>query len=357
MSTTQGNKKMSNLINTGIWVVLGFFIIMIQPLTWGIKIPVVFLIKQVIHFILMIVLYYCNAKYVVPKTLFRNKTGLFVIWIVAVLATVLAVSELLNDSLHVMDAMAKAFGHIMQDRLRRPRGLDWFVTMSTMLTLGISTTVAAFTRWQSDALLRQELEKENVKSELSFLKAQINPHFFFNTLNNIYSLSYIDVPASQDALLKLSRMMRYLLYETQNDTTLLSKEISFVRDYIELMKLRMQESTEIIYHEPVHYQDIEIAPMILLPYIENAFKHGIGAGNNNWIEIDIQFENGMMHLKVRNKIFKNKNGDQNFQEHSGIGLQNTLRRLNLLYPDKFKLAINENESENTYTIDLNLNLK
>ena len=276
MSTNQGNKKMSNLINTGIWVVLGFFIIMIQPLTWGVKIPMVFIIKQTIHFVLMIVLYYFNAKYIVPKTLLRNKTGLFVFWIVSALAVALVVSELLNETLHVFDAMAKVFGHDIKDKARRPKGLDWFVTMSTMLTLGISTTVAAFTRWQSDALLRQELEKENIKSELSFLKAQINPHFFFNTLNNIYSLSFIDVPASQDALLKLSRMMRYLLYETQNDTTLLSKEISFVRDYIELMKLRMQESTEIIFNEPTQYHDIEIAPMILLPYIENAFKHGIG---------------------------------------------------------------------------------
>jgi sensor histidine kinase YesM len=357
MSEAQGTKKMSNLINTGIWVVLGFFILMMQPLTWGIKIPMVFMIKQFIIFLCLIALYFINAKYVVPKTLLRNKSGLFVIWILAVLGVLLVISELLSDYLHVFEAMVKAFSNAGPNRPRRGKGIDWFGAMSTMLALGISTTVAAFTRWQSDALLRQELEKENVKSELSFLKAQINPHFFFNTLNNIYSLSYIDVPASQDALLKLSRMMRYLLYETQNDTTLLSKEISFVRDYIELMKLRMQESTEIIFKEPARQHDVEISPMILLPYIENAFKHGISASSNNWILIEITFENDNVHMKVQNKIFRNKNTDHNFQERSGIGLQNTARRLNLLYPDKFKLDIDENETDNTYTVNLNLDLK
>lgn len=352
-----GNKKMNVMINAGIWLLLGVFIILVQPMTWGVKVPAVFIIKQTIHFLMLISIYYFNAHYVVPRTLLKNRVGLFVVWLISILALILMLNDFIESYLHVFEAMVKALGKVHEGAPHKPRNIDWFIAMSTLLTLGISTTVASFTRWQRDALLRQELEKEKVKSELSFLKAQINPHFFFNTLNNIYSLSFIDVPGSQDALLKLSRMMRYLLYETQNDTTLLSKEVSFVRDYIQLMKLRMQESTQIIFHEPENYTDVAIAPMILLPYIENAFKHGISATGDNWISIDILFDNNTLHLMVRNKIYRNNNSEKNFQESSGIGLQNTSRRLALLYPGKFNLDIKEEEPDSIYSVQLKLELK
>src|SRR5690606_41040104 len=113
--------------------------------------------------------------------------------------------------------------------------------------------------------------KAKIGSELSFLKAQINPHFFFNTLNNIYALTYVDVETSRSALHKLSRMMRYLLYDTQAGITPLSQELSFVKDYIELMKLRLNETTKVVFKEPDLKENIQIPPMLFLPYIENAF--------------------------------------------------------------------------------------
>jgi two-component system LytT family sensor kinase len=346
--------KYNVLISTGMWVLIGFILLVFQPLSWGVRIPEVFVYKQLAHLVLMICCYYFNAKIVVPRTLFRDRIWLFIVWIVAATALALTANELISKELHVFEAMAKAIGH---NPPKRPRySIDFFITMTSLLTLGVSTSVAAFSRWQRDALLRQELEKEKVKSELSFLKAQINPHFFFNTLNNIYSLSFIDVPASQDALLKLSRMMRYLLYETQNDTTMLSKELSFVRDYIELMKLRMQEKTKLIYREPAHYEDVQVAPMLLLPYIENAFKHGISAVGDNELLIDISFAGRELTLLVENKIHRKNNIDQHFQESSGIGLQNTLRRLELLYPEKYALDIIEDKETEQYRVHLKLNL-
>lgn len=353
MGIPASTRKFNVLISTGIWVLLGLILLVFQPMSWGIKIPAVFIIKQTIHFVLMICFYYINAKLIVPETLFRNRIWFFVLWIVAATGLALLVSEQLNSHLKVFEAIAKSMGHNMP---RRPGGIDFFITMTSLLTLGVSTSVASFSRWQRDALLRQELEKEKVKSELSFLKAQINPHFFFNTLNNIYSLSFIDVPASQEALLKLSRMMRYLLYETQNDTTMLSKELSFVRDYIELMKLRMQESTKLVYREPEISEDLQVAPMLLLPYIENAFKHGISALGRNELLIDIRVVKRELEMVVENNIHANANTEHTFQERSGIGMQNTLRRLQLLYPGKYKLEIKNGDGRETYSVHLKLDL-
>jgi two-component system LytT family sensor kinase len=353
MSTPFSAKKISTLIGAGIWIILGVLILWVQPMAWGIKIPPAFFGKQLVHFVLLICLYYFNARIVVPRILFGNKSWIFILWIVAATAAALLLSELMNSVLHIHEAIAKASGHAFP---KRPRGIDMFALMSTLLSLGVSTAVAAFDRWQQDALLRQELEKEKVKSELSFLKAQINPHFFFNTLNNIYSLSFIDVPASQDALHKLSRMMRYLLYETQYDTTLLSKEISFIKDYIQLMKLRLQEDTKISFTEPGTHTDMQIAPMVLLPYIENAFKHGISANGENEINVNITFSNNQLSMFVSNRVHRKNHIEQQLQEYSGIGLQNTLRRLDLIYPGKHELKINDEGAGGIYSVQLKIEL-
>lgn len=353
MATLALTKRFNALISTGIWIVLGLLLLIFQPLSWGVKIPEVFLIKQAIQFVLMVVSYYINARIIVPRTLFRNRPWPFVLWILAVTCLALFISEQVSTHLHISEAMAQAMGRALP---KKPRGLDMFIAMSTLLALGVSTSVASFGRWQRDALLREELEKEKVTSELSFLKAQINPHFFFNTLNNIYALSFMDVPASQDALLKLSRMMRYLLYETRNDMTMLSKEMSFIGDYIQLMKLRMQETTKLIYREPAAYQDVQIAPMLLLPYIENAFKHGVSAMGDNAMLIDIQYADKQLLMTVENRIHRKNTIDQALQESSGIGLQNTRRRLELLYPGKHELHISDGVEQDKYQVTLKLDL-
>jgi LytS/YehU family sensor histidine kinase len=143
------------------------------------------------------------------------------------------------------------------------------------MALGIGTSITAVQKSQKDTLLRQEeallrksLEQQKTDSELSFLKAQINPHFFFNTLNNIYALTMINVESSRQVLLKLSRMMRYVLYETQKDGVLLSQEIAFVQDYIELMQLRLTDKVEVIFKRPTPLKEVTIAPMLRLPFVE-----------------------------------------------------------------------------------------
>lgn len=230
--------------------------------------------------------------------------------------------------------------------------LDYFALLTALLVIGASTSVAAVQNFQKDKQYQQDLEQEKINSELSFLKAQINPHFFFNTLNNIYALTVIDVQAAQEALHKLSRLMRYVLYETQNETVLLSQEIAFAQDYIQLMQLRLTDKVTVKLSPPVPMHDVAIAPMLILPFIENAFKHGISAVEKSQIEIVIRQEVNKIYIDVRNTLFTDKRTV--LDESNGIGLNNTQRRLDLLYPGKYVLEVNENKQAGEFEVHLEL---
>jgi len=222
----------------------------------------------------------------------------------------------------------------------------------TLLVFGISTTIRLVRKWQEDEEVRKDLEKQKISSELSFLKAQINPHFFFNTLNNIYALTSTNVGTAREAIHKLSRMMRYVLYETQKEKTLLSQELAFLEDYIELMKLRLTEKAIVKIEKPASFQDELIAPMILLPFIENAFKHGISSKVESTIFISIKQENNQLLLEVKNRKFKNSG--LKLDGSSGIGLTNTKRRLDLLYPNKHKLKVTDSDDEFGIKLEIEL---
>ena len=135
--------------------------------------------------------------------------------------------------------------------------------------------------------MQKETEKEKLNSELAFLKNQISPHFFFNTLNNIYSLISINAEDSQKAVLKLSKLMRYLLYESEQGNTKLSNEIDFMNNYIDLMKLRMNDKVDLTVSFPKKYEDKNIPPLLFIPFIENAFKHGISYREKSFIDINM----------------------------------------------------------------------
>jgi sensor histidine kinase YesM len=149
-------------------------------------------------------------------------------------------------------------------------------------------------------------------------------------------------------------MMRYVLYDTQQNHTMLSQEIAFIKDYISLMQLRLTEVVTISFEGPVALKDMPVAPMIFLPFIENAFKHGVSATQASYIRINIDQNDNMLELTVRNSIIKDQS--VSLDVHSGIGLNNTRRRLDLLYPDKYTLLINESNNENEYSVHLTLNL-
>jgi len=212
---------------------------------------------------------------------------------------------------------------------------DMLMLFTLLLVFGLSTSITAIRNRQEEIIKNQELKEQQISSELSFLKAQIHPHFFFNTLNNIYSLSYSDVEASREALHKLSWMMRYILYETQNDMTTLGKEIRFITDYIELMRIRLNKHTSVELHLPERLEDHAISPMMFLPFIENAFKHGISGSGKGYVKVVLQQQHKKVIFMVENTVTERPKEEI---DDGGIGLNNTQRRLSLLYNKRFVLS-------------------
>jgi len=190
---------------------------------------------------------------------------------------------------------------------------------------------------------QKELEKEKLNSELAFLKNQISPHFFFNTLNNIYSLISINAEDSRNAVLKLSRMMRYLLYESEAGESLLNSEIEFMNNYIDLMRLRMSDKVKLDVNFPVKTENITVPPLLFISIIENAFKHGISYREKSFIELSMDVTKDFITFRCVNSLVKP--GEEVSSEYTGIGLENLSKRLNLLFPDKHELKIERTESD------------
>ncbi|MEO3406662.1 histidine kinase [Mucilaginibacter sp. CAU 1740] len=356
MSLKSKSNTITVLIHILIWVVFGLLLFFYQPLTWNVDFPYQFWIKQTITFFLLVAGYYFNNKVLVPRFLLHDRTGVYLVAVVAVIIVFLLLNQWADDVLHMHEHMEAIFHK--KHTTPKPKGRggwDIFGTIIIALVLGIGTSITAIQKWQGDIKLRADLEQEKISSELSFLKAQINPHFFFNTLNNIYSLTYINAETSRKALHQLSRMMRYVLYDTQHGTALLSQEVAFIKDYISLMELRLTEKVTVTFNAPAQLSDVAIAPMLLLPFVENAFKHGISAVLPSTILINIDQHADQLELHVQNGIYKDDNAAT--EENKGIGLTNTIRRLDLLYPGKYKLDINEDAATNTYTVHLTLNLQ
>ncbi|MFT3827037.1 MAG: histidine kinase [Chitinophagaceae bacterium] len=338
----------SILVHVLLWALLGFVLLTYTPLTWDVVLPKEFWIKQMFHYALLIGLFYLNAYIITPRLLLQHKTITFIAVILAIVIAAMFLNLQVNRWTDLPRLMDELFGITR----RRKGDFDIFMLLTLLLVMGISTTVTAIQSWQNDLQKHQQLQQQQVSSELSFLKAQIHPHFFFNTLNNIYSLTFIDIDTSRQALHKLSWMMRYLLYETQNDTTLLSNEIRFVKDYIELMKLRVNKNITVELDTPELLNDHTIAPMLLLPFVENAFKHGISATEKGAIIIRIQQQDKKLILDATNNVFEITNEKI---DDGGIGLTNTRRRLNLLYPDHYQLQ-HGLTADNHYHVHLELDL-
>jgi hypothetical protein len=193
------------------------------------------------------------------------------------------------------------------------------------------------------------IENEKLQAELSHLKTQIHPHFLFNTLNSIYALSIKKDDKAAETIVKLSEFMRYLLKDSNQDEVLLEKEITYIDNYIDLQKSRLRNAVDLEYNAIGDFWMHKIAPLLLFPFIENAFKYGVNPDENSVIKIAIKLDDN--HLTMR--VFNHKVSVSNI-ESSKIGLQNTLDRLQLYYPKKHSFTIDENQE--SYTVNLRIEL-
>ncbi len=356
MAVLTPRRYLTPLIHVLVWGLFGLTFLLFQPLTGRLVMPPQFWLKQGLMFCVWVATFYLTARVTVPRLLFQGRTGWFVLALFGMAVVVLCISKFLEMSLHLPALMDRAFeAAIGHPRLNRGPRFDFMGLLTTMFVLGISTSITVVQKWQHDAQIRQTLEQQRVSSELSVLKAQINPHFFFNTLNNIYALTLLDGEQARTAIHRLSRMMRYVLYDTASGPTLLSQEIAFVQDYITLMQLRLDERVTVTFERPEPVHDVPVAPMLLLPFLENAFKHGVAATEASHIYIALrQPRPDVLELEVRNTKLALPATD--LAGSNGIGLANTRRRLDLLYPGQFNLLVDDPTPANEFRVHLTLHV-
>jgi len=213
-----------------------------------------------------------------------------------------------------------------------------------------AATIKFFKEWYRDQSRKQSLVHEKQEAELNFLKTQIHPHFLFNTLNNLYALTLKKSDDAPEVVLKLSDLLRYMLYDCSSDFVPLHKELTFIDNYIELQRIRHDQKTmHITYTKLGEVDGHEVAPLLLLPIVENCFKHGVGPGKEVMnIDIELQVLADALKMKVTNTLV---NGKKEFEE--GLGLTNVRRRLNLLYPDKHAFVISTHDGKFEVTLTIN----
>ena len=232
---------------------------------------------------------------------------------------------------------------------------SFFIVQITAITLFIVFFVGMLrfaVDWFEFEARKKEVENERLTAELNFLKAQINPHFLFNTLNNLYYLAYTKSENTTEVIAKLSQMMRYMIYDSNHPRVLLNKEIEYMQNYISLERLRLNNQIPIDFKIEGETANIWIAPLIFITFLENAFKHGVSNNNPDaWVRINIKLQGNECIYTVENSKAHATTGST---EKSGIGLQNVQRRLELSYPNQYKIKLADKTDE--YFVQLNLTL-
>ncbi len=297
-----------------------------------------------------IVVFYVNYFGLIGRYLFSRRIGLFLLCNLVLIALVMwGVGLLLHYVFVPPDAPARPAPAGWQGHVR-------FLIHNAvlyMLVVGASVAIRMTGSWYRTEAARQQLEHAHTEAELQNLKSQLNPHFLFNTLNNIYSLIQIDAERAQQAVHDLSCMLRYVLYDSSQSTVPLREEIRFLRDYIELMRLRLPRHVELEVALPEEPSSAPIAPLLFISLVENAFKHGVSNEQPSRIAIDIAESEGRLVYRIRNTSFP-KAGDSD-RSGSGIGLQNLSKRLEMIYPGRYNFVygpIGEQDYQAELSIDL-----
>ncbi len=285
---------------------------------------------------------YLNYFFFLPQFLEQKKVRYLLVFLLPFALIILA-------RLYTERFILDGFSHEYQ-YLYTPR----FVTQTTLITLFITVFVGMIrfaTDWFTLEAKKKAIENEKLSTELRFLKAQINPHFLFNTLNNLYYLAFTQSPNTTEVIAKLSQMMRYMIYDSNHPQVMLSKEIEYMENYISLEKLRLNDQIPICFEVKGQVERVAVVPLILISFLENAFKHGVSSNfPKAWINVKLELQEQQCVYVVENSKLPAKLQ----QEKSGIGLQNVRRRLDLSYPDKYSLDIQDKPDQ--YRIELKLNV-
>jgi sensor histidine kinase YesM len=301
--------------------------------------------NNMVRLILLGIAVYYNVYRLIPRYLADKR---FFWYLGFLLLTVFIVTPL-----EVFFIYAKS-GNYPEMQVQVLENLNWQF-LPNFFVLSTSTVVKITVDWYTNIREKQELVTETMQSELRFLKSQINPHFLFNTLNSLYALTLKKSDLAPDIVLKLSEMMRYMLYECNEKWVPLSKEVNYVANYLELERIRQGNRVDISYTVNGLVSHQKIAPLMFIPFVENCFKHGLGSQiSRGFVKIHLDVRGNEIDLQIENSKAEAM-PKQLHPRSGGIGLVNVRRRLDLLYPNNYQLKVEDAPS--TYTVNLHLKLE
>lgn len=290
------------------------------------------------------VLVYYNQLYLIPNYLTKER---FLTYCGLLILSVIIITPLGNIILFLKNVNHPEYQQYLANNHHSYFLINFFV-------VGASSIFKIVSEWVRHLREHRELETQTMQSELRFLKSQINPHFLFNTLNNLYALTLKKSDKAPEIVVKLSEMMRYMLYECNEKRVPLVKEVNYIRNYLDLEKLRQAKDVDINFEVSGSVQDQKIAPLMFIPFLENSFKHGLNHHiSRGFVNIRMDVDDNNVHLNIENS----KPDSIPLPEHprsGGIGLVNVRRRLHILYPEHHELTIKD--KPNTYEVDLKIEL-
>jgi LytS/YehU family sensor histidine kinase len=301
--------------------------------------PPDFFYIHLIDFITWIVIFYFNIYLLIPRLFYKKKYGQYLAVLVFIFFVLLLIHRL-------------TFYAFLSDRPYRLNGFVLFSIFPCLFIITVSIAFKMFSDQIKNETKAKERETENLKTELSFLRSQVSPHFMFNVLNNMVALARKHSDQLEPSLIKLSSLLRYMLYETNEQSVALEKEVEYLQSYIDLQQQRFGKNVQLYVDLKEIDNNYFIEPMLLIPFVENAYKHGIGMVEDAEIKIVLKVKNGLLQFDVKNKFSEI---GQTHDQTTGIGLNNVKRRLNLLYKDSHNLVINKNE--NWFLASLQINIR
>ena len=354
--TTDNDHKFYELIERAVqrgllyhiffWVIFFLFMVINRPESVSLGANMV---RQSIRVIFYIIIVYINLYYLFPRYLKLNKLFTYLTLLISLVAIATPIEVLLHHFLFSANNVSLA------EEFTFSRNSAVF--LGTFFVGFSSSIYKIINDWMEHQRERMDLQRQNLTSELKYLKTQINPHFFFNTLNSLYALTLKKSDRAPEIVLKLSEMMRYMLYESNERMLSLDQEINYIENYLDLEKLRHGENFKIEMKIKGDPSGHKIAPLLFIPFLENSFKHGIDHElKSGYVSISLDIQPKELHLNVINSLPQKEIVIAKEEKKvGGIGLTNVRRRLNILYPKRHKLEVNKTDKEFQVNLDLQIN--
>ena len=289
----------------------------------------------------VVLIYYINHRFNIPALIIKRR-----FWYATAILLVTVFVTYLFDQFSVKEAppeIVESFPNLLENLRSRTIWSLYIINMSFGLMTGLVTEL------YRQILHGQAIESEKNKAEIALYKSQINPHFMFNTLNTLYGLFISKSGNAEDMFIKFTNILKYMYLNAEQDQITFEEEINYIQEYIDLQSLRLGRHTKVDVHYEIDDNSAMIAPMILITFVENAFKYGISSTTNSLISISIELKDGMLRFNSTNGIY-----NRSKQIASGIGIENCRKRLELLYPSKYTLLCEPNEQMFNVTLTIQL---